>query len=269
LTEYRRTFNPPSPSKTPVLVRSVTYAGEPFHPVTPKRTITVPVSLLPLTNDTAIHNIKVIADTRWTMEAPKDAGLPQERHTPVYASEKGKTIERDLIAEHGYIKISSESFPEGQMNLKWCMDTVRRLVKEANVRAFYQPIPHPKKSNTFYNRTDHQVTRSPISLFQHGIKTPDSVRMVKVEAVTKRRRRESRSRTFQKNGSPKQLPSQRIRFGFAHTLIRHNLPFLARKFFYDWMQTNYSYESKKDGNMSAFKMLIHLIPRPSLPSLRL
>jgi small subunit ribosomal protein S35 len=115
----------------------VTYAGEPFHPVTPKRTITVPISLLPLTNDTAIHNIKVIADTRWTMEPPKDTGLPQERHTPVYASDEGKTVERDVIAEHGYIKISSESFPEGQMNLKWCMDTLRRLVKEANVRAFF------------------------------------------------------------------------------------------------------------------------------------
>lgn len=133
MIEYRRPFNPPSPTQTSVLVRSVTYAGEPYHPVTRKRAITVPVSLLPLANPTAIHNVKVLADTRWTTEPPKDAGLPQERHTPVFA-DKEKNMDGEKMSEHGYIKISCESFPEGQMNLKWCMDTLRKLVKEANVR---------------------------------------------------------------------------------------------------------------------------------------
>lgn len=43
---------------------------------------------------------------------------------------------KEKLGEHGFIKISCEQFPEGQMNLKWCMDTLRRLVKESNVRLF-------------------------------------------------------------------------------------------------------------------------------------
>jgi small subunit ribosomal protein S35 len=41
------------------------------------------------------------------------------------------------MGKEGYIKISCELFPETQMNLKWCMDALRRLVKEANV----SPLP--------------------------------------------------------------------------------------------------------------------------------
>lgn len=132
--KYRRPFIPPNPNKTSVLVRSVTYAGELHHPVTPKRVIVVPISKLQLRNADAIHNIKVIAGPRWFLEPPKDSGLPQATHEPVYAS-KATSASKDVEAEHGYVKISCELFPEGPMNLKWCMDTLRKLVSEANARA--------------------------------------------------------------------------------------------------------------------------------------
>ncbi|KIM25320.1 hypothetical protein M408DRAFT_331253 [Serendipita vermifera MAFF 305830] len=150
LKAYRRPFHPPSPTHTPVLVRATTYAGEAGHPLTPKRTIVVPVALLPLKKSSsdveaaALHNVKVLAGSRWTTEPPKDAGLPSWRHTPVYAADesaqttkakKGSASEEPEIGRHGYIKISCELFPETQMNLKWCMDTLRRLVSEANERA--------------------------------------------------------------------------------------------------------------------------------------
>ena len=131
-SEYRAPFIPPDPTKTPVLVRSVTYAGEPHHPVTPKRTVVVPVSKLQLGNADAIHNIKVIAGPRWFLDPPKDGGLPQATHEPVFASQSPSSPKKE-DAEHGYIKISCEMFPEGPMNLKWCMDVLRTLVSEANV----------------------------------------------------------------------------------------------------------------------------------------
>lgn len=134
---YKRPFHPPSPAHTPVLVRATTFAGEAGHPLTPKRTVVVPVALLPLkkmsasVENTALHNIKVLAGSRWTMDPPKDAGLPSWRHQPVYASEAAQEAEE--LGRHGYIKVSCELFPETQMNLKWCMDALRRLVLEANV----------------------------------------------------------------------------------------------------------------------------------------
>ncbi|KAG8757530.1 hypothetical protein FRC14_001976 [Serendipita sp. 396] len=131
--KYRRPFVPPDPAQTPVLVRSVSYAGEPGHPVTPKRVIVVPLSRLPLTGEGAMHNIKVIAGSRWVLEPPKDGGLPNPRHSITYANSP-QAQGAEIIDKHGYIKISCESFPEAQMNLKWCMDVLRRLVKEANER---------------------------------------------------------------------------------------------------------------------------------------
>ncbi|CAG7853431.1 SubName: Full=Uncharacterized protein {ECO:0000313/EMBL:CCA73172.1} [Serendipita indica DSM 11827] len=121
--KYRRPFIPPNPNKTSVLVRSVTYAGELHHPVTPKRVIVVPISKLQLRNADAIHNIKVIA-------GPLDF---RKLHEPVYAS-KATSASKDIEAEHGYQDIL-RIVPEGPMNLKWCMDTLRKLVSEANARA--------------------------------------------------------------------------------------------------------------------------------------
>ena len=167
---YKRPFYPPSPKHTPILVRSTTYAGEAGHPLTPKRSIVVPVSLLPLTNtsskaqEEALHNVKVLAGSRWTVDPSKDAGLPSWRHEPVYASDSS-TVATGLeahipagssnasdIGRHGYIKISCELFPETQMNLKWCMDALRTLVREANVSTPYVQLYDNSRNSGSSNR---------------------------------------------------------------------------------------------------------------------
>lgn len=108
-------FTPPT-SDTPLIVRSIDYAGE-EHPATTKRTVVVPVAKLPLRDQAAAHKFKVLAGVRWTPEPPKDAG--------VGPNETGK--------EHGYFKISCQDFPEPAQNLKWASDVIDRLIAEANV----------------------------------------------------------------------------------------------------------------------------------------
>jgi hypothetical protein len=111
----RRPFIPPT-SATPLIVRSVDYAGE-VHPATIKRTVVVPVAQLPLRDVDAMHKFKILAGVRWTPDPPKDAG--------VGPNETGR--------EHGYIKVSCEDFPEPAQNLKWASDVIDRLIAEANV----------------------------------------------------------------------------------------------------------------------------------------
>lgn len=125
LVAFRKPFVPPSAS-TPLVVRSVDYAGE-NHPATVKRSVVVPVARLPLKNEAAIHKAKLLAGVRWSIEPPKNSGVQCN-------SEEGK---------HGYIKISCEDFPRPSMNLKWISDTIDRLVAEANDESYksYQELP--------------------------------------------------------------------------------------------------------------------------------
>ena len=112
---FRKPFVPPT-AETPLVVRSVDYAGE-EHPLTTKRTVVVPVAQLPLRNDLAIHKIKLLAGARWTPDPPKNAGvLVDAEHE-----------------KHGYIKIACEDFPQPAMNLKWISDTIDQLISAANV----------------------------------------------------------------------------------------------------------------------------------------
>lgn len=119
-TAFRKPFIPPT-SKTPLVVRSMSYGGE-EHPATVKRVLTVAVSQLPLKDERAIHKFCLLAGVRWSPTPPKDAGI-----------KPGES------AEHGYVKISCEDFPEPAMNLKWVSDRLDDLIKEANVRSFYFP----------------------------------------------------------------------------------------------------------------------------------
>ncbi|RPD81912.1 hypothetical protein L226DRAFT_475371 [Lentinus tigrinus ALCF2SS1-7] len=114
LVAYRKPFVPPD-SSNPLIIRSVSYGGEP-HPAAAKRTIVVPVAKLPLKNADAIHKFKVLAGVRWTPDPPADSGIGSE--------ESGH--------EHGYFKISCEDFPKDAMNLKWASDTLDRLLAAAN-----------------------------------------------------------------------------------------------------------------------------------------
>ncbi|KAI6153664.1 mitochondrial ribosomal subunit protein-domain-containing protein [Pisolithus tinctorius] len=125
LVAFRKPFVPPSAS-TPLVVRSVDYAGE-SHPATVKRSVVVPVAQLPLKNEAAVHRAKLLAGVRWSIEPPKNSGVQCN-------SEEGK---------HGYIKISCEDFPRPSMNLKWISDTIDGLVAEANDENHktYQDLP--------------------------------------------------------------------------------------------------------------------------------
>jgi small subunit ribosomal protein S35 len=89
-------------------------------PVLRKRVLVAPISSLPLNSPKAIHSFKVIAGVHWTVDPPKDSGV-------------GKDEPKD---EHGYVKISSEHFPEPNQNLKWANDALDRMIREANVRLF-------------------------------------------------------------------------------------------------------------------------------------
>ncbi|KIL00247.1 hypothetical protein PAXRUDRAFT_821862 [Paxillus rubicundulus Ve08.2h10] len=122
---FRKPFIPPT-ADTPLVIRSVDYAGE-SHPLTAKRTVVVPVAQLPLAGDMARHKLKLVAGARWTPEPPKNAGVPLDR-------EEGM---------HGYIKIACEDFPRPAMNLKWISDTIDKLVAEANdeTSSCYQDLP--------------------------------------------------------------------------------------------------------------------------------
>ena len=73
---YRKPFVPPDASQ-PLVVRSISYGGEP-HPAAAKRTIVVPVARLPLNGEAAIHKFKVLAGVRWTPDPPTDSGINAE-----------------------------------------------------------------------------------------------------------------------------------------------------------------------------------------------
>lgn len=123
IPEFRKPFTPPT-SKTPVLVRTISYGGEP-HPADRKAAIVVSLSKLPLKDAAALHKFKLLAGVRWSIDPPKDSGISEMERNP----ENG---------DAGYFKISCEDFPEVQMNMKWCSDALDKIVKEANV----SPLPH-------------------------------------------------------------------------------------------------------------------------------
>jgi small subunit ribosomal protein S35 len=114
----RQEFIPPT-NNTPVIVRTINYSGEEM-PVLRKRILVAPISKLPLSGPKAVHNFKIIAGVRCTIDPPKDGGV-------------GKDEPKD---DHGYVKISGENFPEPNQNLKWANDVLDRMIREANVRLY-------------------------------------------------------------------------------------------------------------------------------------
>ncbi|CEL54329.1 37S ribosomal protein S24, mitochondrial OS=Saccharomyces cerevisiae (strain ATCC 204508 / S288c) GN=RSM24 PE=1 SV=1 [Rhizoctonia solani AG-1 IB] len=118
LSRFKKSFQPPT-SKFPLSIRTFTYGGEP-HAAEHKAVLVVPVSQLSLRSPEAIHKFKLLAGVRWSEAVPRDAGFS--------IGEVGNPS----FAEHGYIKISSEHFPEVRMNVKWCSDTLDEMIKQAN-----------------------------------------------------------------------------------------------------------------------------------------
>ncbi|KDN41269.1 hypothetical protein RSAG8_07538, partial [Rhizoctonia solani AG-8 WAC10335] len=118
LSRFKKPFQPPS-SKSPLSIRTFSYGGEP-HAAEHKAILVVPVSQMGLKSPEAIHNFKLLAGVRWSEAPPRDAGFSLGE------------VGNPSFAEHGYIKISSEHFPEVRMNAKWCSDMLDELIKQAN-----------------------------------------------------------------------------------------------------------------------------------------
>ncbi|KAI5450779.1 37S ribosomal protein S24, mitochondrial [Naganishia albida] len=83
-----------------------------------KSVVHFPISRLPLTDAAAIHRFKLLAGPRWI--PPKSAVLQQD------------SAGQEQEAEHGWFKMSQDSFGDVRMNRQWLMDTVQRMIKEAN-----------------------------------------------------------------------------------------------------------------------------------------
>ncbi|KAJ1302536.1 hypothetical protein OPQ81_002853 [Rhizoctonia solani] len=118
LSRFKKPFQPPS-SNSPLSIRTFTYGGEP-HAAEHKAILVAPVSQIGLNNPQAVHKFKLLAGVRWSDAPPRDAGFS--------VGEVGNPS----FAEHGYIKISSEHFPEVRMNAKWCSDMLDELIHQAN-----------------------------------------------------------------------------------------------------------------------------------------
>lgn len=123
LTEQRKSFQPPSQdrclrfSTTIDLVLSPDASPrETAH--THKSVVHLPISRLPLNDAAAIHRFKLLAGPRWI--PPKSVVLQQTR-------------EAEGEEEHGSFKMSQDSFGDVRLNRQWLMDTIQRLIQEANV----------------------------------------------------------------------------------------------------------------------------------------
>lgn len=98
LVEFRQKFKKPKADQF-IQLRSQHYQGEP-HPASRKIVLVAPLSKLPLTTPAALHKFKLIAGPRW--DSWEDT-----------------------------IKISCELFPVGEMNEKWCSDTLDKIIAQA------------------------------------------------------------------------------------------------------------------------------------------
>ncbi|KAG6818012.1 hypothetical protein H0H87_009167 [Tephrocybe sp. NHM501043] len=136
LVAYRKPFIPPT-SETPLIVRSLDYAGE-EHPATAKRVIVVAVDQLPLTTPAAIHKLQLLAGPRWTPNPPTDAG-----------------VSKDTPWGHGFVKISCENFPNPSMNLKWASDALDRLKNPDNFSNVPIDLRHVRSKAAKSKRGDH------------------------------------------------------------------------------------------------------------------
>ncbi|UZJ51556.1 hypothetical protein CBS101457_000876 [Exobasidium rhododendri] len=124
LAGFRKQYQPPAPENI-LRFRSHHYQGE-AHPSSRKSVVTVQVSDLFNSgrldsSPAAKKKLLLLAGVRW------DA-LGAEFEYPTSESLEKAVLERGL----GRIKISCERYPEERMNLKWCSDTIDKLIEEAN-----------------------------------------------------------------------------------------------------------------------------------------
>lgn len=122
---FKKEYKPPL-KESILRFRSHHYQGEP-HPSTRKSVVTLNVKDLydsGRLHDTiaARRKLLLLAGVRWDP-------MGEEIYT-----ENTEDLERQALEEGlGRIRISCERYPEERMNLKWCSDTIDKLIEEANV----------------------------------------------------------------------------------------------------------------------------------------
>lgn len=116
------------PAKENILrFRSHDYQGA-AHPSTRKSVVTVQVRDLFQSgrlkaSQAARRKLLLLAGVRW------DSMGEEVRYQDDLRLLEKEAIEKGV----GRIKISCERYPEERMNLKWCSDTIDKLIEEANV----------------------------------------------------------------------------------------------------------------------------------------
>lgn len=143
--EQRKPFQPPSSDRclrftTTIDLVTPTDASPRETAHTHKSAVHLPISRLPLNDAAAVHRFKLLAGPRWI--PPKSAVLQQE----------GKEQDADADEEHGWFKMSQDSFGEVRLNRQWLMDTIQRLVKEANVSTLMRGCSTIYSSSTFLSQ---------------------------------------------------------------------------------------------------------------------
>jgi small subunit ribosomal protein S35 len=76
-------------------------------------------------SDAARKKLLLLAGVRWDSMGEEVGYQDDMKNFEKVAIEKGV----------GQIKINCERYPEERMNLKWCSDTIDKLIEEANVSA--------------------------------------------------------------------------------------------------------------------------------------
>jgi small subunit ribosomal protein S35 len=132
LSSFRREYQPPA--KGDILrYRSHHYQGE-AHPSSRKSVVTVQIADLfkseKLTSSYAARKkLLLLAGVRWDATG-------EEFNYPDTESLEEAVLKYGI----GQIKISCERFPEERMNLKWCSDTIDKLIEEANVSVRFEHV---------------------------------------------------------------------------------------------------------------------------------
>ncbi|KAK0554754.1 37S ribosomal protein S24, mitochondrial [Tilletia horrida] len=188
LAEFKQAFVPPVSSDyhNIVKLRFVHHQGQ-VHPENKKCVLTLDIGPLfshpaqPLPTAAAKHKFLLLAGERYDPHAglkeardrvrvsthqPKDDGpassalngsdrrMPEAR----LSDEQEADLEKNWL---GQIKIGSERFPTQVMNARWCLDTLQKLIEEANVNPeAYAAVPLDPRSSLAREARKPQLGRS-------------------------------------------------------------------------------------------------------------
>jgi len=127
LQRYRQHFEPP-PADHLIAMRQVMYQDDPQHPLSRKAILIVPVSDQLLPSAPERHMLCLLAGSRYNVV-------------------------------HNVIKIACDRFPSHLMNVKWCSDTLDKLLAESkNANPTFVDLPLDDRSTLARKRRRREFT---------------------------------------------------------------------------------------------------------------